>query len=171
VKRLIVGAVAAAALLVAVPAWAAIGEPTDTPGVDIVDTNAFDESSAGSYLNDGTTKRASFRLALAGPSLTRAIYTVLFYDTDGSRIPIGGQIMLGDGVTTALEFTGRDGNGVNLDHAADPDQVIYACALTIHRGRIRDVAGYDPTGRCLSTAGALELAGDGTSPGGAGSFG
>ena len=115
-KRFIVGAIAAAALLVAVPAWAAIGEPTDLPGVDIVpsteDADGNVIESSGAYMIDETTgaKRAFVRFALGGTSLTRGVYAVLLYDRDGGLLPVGGgQIVVGDGVNPFVEFTGPDG--------------------------------------------------------------
>lgn len=157
-------ATAALALAIAVPASANHGGDADPPGVDIVADNANGDTSAGTY--DSTTDRAFVRMALFDTSLRNALYVIAFYDNDGDRIPIGGQILLGDGVNPFIEFGGPSGAGVDVSRAKD--DVIYACGLTIYRFRIRDLAGYDSSGRCTLAAGAMELAGDGTSPGGGG---
>lgn len=175
-KRLIVGTIAAAALLLAVPAWAVIGEPTDLPGVDIVpstvDADGNVIESAGTYMIDETTgdKRAFVRFALGGPSETRGVYAVLLYDRDGSLLPVGGgQIAVGDGVNPFIEFAGSDGNGIRV--LRETDGFLYVCGISYFRGKVRDLAGYDSNGRCSTLAGAMELDASGTSPGGAGSFG
>lgn len=174
-KRLIVGTIAAAALLVAVPAWAAIGEPTDLPGVDIVpfteDAEGNVIESAGAYqLDDAGVKRAFVRFALGGPSETRGVYAVLLYDRDGGLLPVGGgQIVLGDGVNPFIEFAGSDGNGIRV--LRETDGFLYVCGISYFQGKVRDLAGYDSNGRCSTLAGAMELDISGTSPGGAGSFG
>jgi hypothetical protein len=165
-RRLTLGALAIAtlALALAVPASASHGGDAHPAGVDIVPDNAVGDTSAGTF--DSASERAFVRMALFDTSLTQALYVVLLYDRDGDLIPIGGQIMRGDGTNAALEFAGPSGEGIDVSRAQD--ELIYACALTIYRGRIRDTAGYDSRGRCTTAAGAMELAGDGTTPGGGG---
>ena len=135
-RRLIFGALATAALTLAIagPAWANHGGDADPPGADIVPENEFFETSAGGY------------------------------DNDGDLFPIAAQIMRGDGVTTALEFAGPTGEGIDVSRAKD--DTIYVCALTIYRLKIRDLEGYDSRGRCSTAAGAMELSAGGISPGG-----
>ncbi len=164
-RRLIFGALATAALAlaIAVPAWANHGGDAEPPGADIVPENEFGDISAGGYQVD-PAKRAFVRVALFSPSLTQGLYTVAIYDNDGDLFPIAAQIMRGDGVTTALEFAGPTGEGIDVSRAKD--DTIYVCALTIYRLKVRDLAGYDSRGRCSTAAGAMELAADGTSPGG-----
>ena len=164
-KRLTFGALATAALAlaIAVPAWANHGGDADPPGADIVPENEFFETSAGGYEVD-PAKRAFVRVALFSESLTQGIYTVAIYDNDGDLFPIAIQVMRGDGVTTALEFAGPTGEGIDVSRAKD--DTIYVCALTVYRLRVRDLAGYDSRGRCTTAAGAMELSAGGISPGG-----
>ena len=164
-KRFTFGALATAALAlaIAVPAWANHGGDADPPGADIVPENEFFETSAGCYEVD-PAKRAFVRVALFSASLTQGLYTVAIYDNDGDLFPIAIQILRGDGVTTALEFAGPTGEGIDVSRAKD--DTIYVCALTVYRLRVRDLAGYDSQGRCSTAAGAMELSAGGISPGG-----
>jgi hypothetical protein len=83
---------------------------------------------AGGYEVD-PAKRAFVRVALFSESLTQGFYTVAIYDNDGDLFPIAIQILRGDGVTTALEFAGPTGEGIDVSRATD--DTIYVCALTV----------------------------------------
>jgi hypothetical protein len=164
-RRLIFGALATAALAlaIAVPAWANHGGDADPPGADIVPENAAGDISSGGYLVD-PSKLAFVRVALFSPSLTQGLYTVAVYDNDGDLFPIAVQVMRGDGESTALDFAGPTGEGIDVSRAKD--DTIYVCALTIYRLKVRDLAGYASNGRCSTAAGAMELSAGGISPGG-----
>jgi hypothetical protein len=168
-RRLTFGALATAALAlaIAVPAWANHGGDADPPGADIVPENEFGDVSSGGYIVD-PAKRAFVQVALAAPSLTGGFYVVAIYDNDGDMFPIAGEIIRGDGSTTALQFdgpgAGDEAQGIDVSRATD--DTIYVCALTIYRGRVRDLAGYTNTGQCSTAAGAMELSAGGISPGG-----
>jgi hypothetical protein len=164
-RRLIFGALATAALAlaIAVPAWANHGGDAEPPGADIVPDNAAGDVSSGAYMVD-PSKLAFVRVALFSESLTQGLYAVAIYDNDGDLFPIAGQILRGDGVSTALEFAGPTGEGIDVSRAKD--DTIYVCALTVYRGKVRDLAGYDSRGRCSTAAGAMELPAGDISPGG-----
>ena len=140
------------------------------PFTEDADGNVIE--SSGAYMIDETTgaKRALVRFALGGPSETRGVYAVLLYDRDGSLLPVGGgQVVVGDGVNPFVEFTGPDGEGIRV--LRETDGLLYVCGISYFRGKVRDLAGYDSSGRCSTLAGAMELDASGTSPGGSGSFG
>ena len=165
-RRFTLGALATAALAlaIAVPASANHGGDADPPGVDIVADNLNGDTSIASF--GDTADRVFVQMALFDTSLTNALYVIAIYDNDGDRIPIGGQILRGDGTNAFVQFSGPTGEGIDVSRATDG--VVYVCGLTIYRFRVRDLAGYDSSGRCTAGAGAMELVFQGPTPGGGG---